>query len=67
LNDTGFVSYAAGTYDLSITPAGSQTPSIGPTSISLTNSGVYTALLRDAGGGGAPLGVIYLDDFNGSP
>ncbi|HMD72939.1 MAG TPA: DUF4397 domain-containing protein [Steroidobacteraceae bacterium] len=67
LNDTGFVSYAAGTYDLSITPAGSQTPSIGPTSVSLSNSGVYTAVLRDAAGGGAPLGVIYLDDFNGSP
>ncbi len=67
LNDTGFVSYAAGTYDLSVTPAGSQTPSIGPTSISLSNSGVYTAVLRDAAGGGAPPGVIYLDDFNGSP
>jgi hypothetical protein len=61
------VSYAAGTYDLSVTPAGSQTPSIGPTSVSLTNSGVYTAVLRDAAGGGAPPGIIYLDDFDGAP
>jgi len=66
-NDTGFVSYAAGTYELTITPSGSQTPSIGPTSISLSDAGVYTAVLRDAAGGGTPPGIDYLDDFNGSP
>jgi len=66
-NDTGFVSYTAGAYDLTVTPAGSQTPTIGPISISLSNSGIYTAVLRDAAGGGTPPGIDYLDDFNGSP
>ncbi len=27
------------------------------------NGGVYTAIARDAAGGGAPLGLILLDDF----
>ncbi len=66
-NDTGFVSYAAGSYDLSVTPHGSTTPSLGPVAIDLSNSGIYTVVLRDAPGVGTPLGAIYLDDFNGSP
>ncbi len=67
LNDTGFVSYAAGTYELAITPTGSKTPAIGPVAMSLINTGIYTAVIRDAAGGGTPLGIIYLDDFDGSP
>ena len=61
--DTGFVSYAAGSYDLTITAAGSKTPAIGPTPVTLSNDGVYTAVARDAAGGGTPLGLILLDDF----
>jgi hypothetical protein len=67
LNDTGFVSYAAATYDLSLTPAGSKTPSVGPIAVTVINAGIYTIVLRDNAGGGMPPGVIYLDDFNGSP
>jgi hypothetical protein len=67
LADTGFVSYAAGSYQLTITMAGSKTPVIGPTSATLANDGIYTAVARDAAGGGSPLGLILLDDFAASP
>jgi hypothetical protein len=65
--DTGFVSYAAGTYDVTVTPAGSKTAAIGPATVTLKNSGIYTAVARDAAGGGAPLGLILLDDFAAGP
>lgn len=61
--DTGFQGVAAGTYDLTITAAGTQTVVVGPTQITLANSGIYTAVPRDAAGGGAPYGLIMLDDF----
>lgn len=67
LDDTGFVSYAAGTYDITVTPAGGKTAAIGPKSVTLTNDGIYTAVARDAVGGGAPLGLILLDDFATPP
>lgn len=61
--ETGFVSLAAGSYDVTVTPQGSKTPAIGPATIAVANGGVYTAVARDAAGGGAPLGLILLDDF----
>ena len=61
--DTGFNSYTAGTYALTVTAAGSKTPLIGPTTVTLANDGIYTAVVRDALGGGAPYGLILLDDF----
>ncbi len=67
LTDTGFVSYAAGSYTLTITPAGSKTPAIGPLNVELANAGIYTAVARDAAGGGSPLGLILLDDFATTP
>jgi len=67
LNDTGFVSYAAGNYELTITPAGSKTAAIGPVAVTLANNGIYTAVARDAPGGGSPLGLILLDDFATPP
>ncbi len=67
LTDTGFVSYAAGNYTLTITPAGSKTPAIGPLNVELANAGIYTAVARDAAGGGSPLGLILLDDFATTP
>jgi hypothetical protein len=57
------VSLAAGSYDVVVTPTGSRTPAIGPARITVGNGGVYTIAARDAAGGGAPLGVILLDDF----
>lgn len=59
---TGYVSLTAGAYDVVVTAAGSKTPAIGPAAITVANSGVYTIAARDAVGGGAPLGVISLDD-----
>jgi hypothetical protein len=61
--DTGYVSLAAGNYDVSVTPTGSKTAAIGPVSITVANSGVYTVAARDAVGGGVPLSVIPLDDL----
>jgi hypothetical protein len=65
--DTGFVSYAAGSYVLTVTPAGSKSPAIGPLTVQLANKGIYTAVARDAPGGGGPFGLIQLDDFATPP
>jgi hypothetical protein len=61
--DAGFVSYAAASYDLTITAAGSKTPLIGPAPVTLNNAGIYTAVVRDAPSGGTQPGLILLDDF----
>jgi hypothetical protein len=61
--NTGYVSLAAGSYDVVVTPTGTRTPAIGPARITVANGGVYTLAARDAVGGGAPLGVILLDDI----
>jgi len=61
--DTGFLSVAAGSYDVTVTPAGTKTPAIGPATITVANAGIYTAVARDNAGGGGPLGLILLDDF----
>jgi len=44
-------------------PTGTKTPAIGPAAISVAGGGIYTAIARDAAGGGAPLGLILIDDF----
>ena len=62
--DTGYVDLAAGSYEVSVTPTGSKTAAIGPLAITVVNGGVYTVAARDAVGGGVPLSVITLDDFN---
>ena len=61
--DSELDSYAAGSYDVTITTAGSKTVLLGPANVTLANKGLYTAVARDAPGGGAPLGLILLDDF----
>jgi hypothetical protein len=61
--NTGFLGLAPGTYEVTVTPAGSKTAAIGPAEITIDASGVYTAIARDAVGGGAPLNLILLDDF----
>ncbi|TVP14634.1 DUF4397 domain-containing protein [Shewanella sp. KCT] len=60
---SGSLSVAPGNYVVSVTPTGSKTVAIGPLDISLAAGGRYGAVAVDAMGGGAPLGVILLDDF----
>lgn len=62
--NTGFLSLSGGEYDVTVTSAGSKSAAIGPATVALTDGGIYTAVARDATGGGAPLGLILLDDFN---
>jgi Domain of unknown function (DUF4397) len=61
--ETGYVSLAGGSYDVTVTPTGTKTAAIGPATITVDDGGVYTAAARDAAGGGAPFGLILMDDF----
>lgn len=62
--ETGYVSLAEGSYDVTVTVAGTKTIAIGPATVALQAGEVYTAVARDAVGGGAPFGLILLDAFN---
>lgn len=61
--ETGYVELAEGSYVVTVTGSDSKAPAFDPVPISVNASGVYTAIVRDAAGGGAPFGVIVLDDF----
>lgn len=65
---TGFVELDAGDYDVTVTAAGDNAAiAIGPASITVDAGGIYTAIARDAAGGGAPFGLILADDFVATP
>lgn len=61
--NTGFLSLTPGDYEVTVTGTGSKMPAIGPAAITIEAGGVYTAIARDAQGGGAPLDLILADDF----
>jgi hypothetical protein len=61
--ETGYVSLAGGSYDVTVTVAGTKTAAIGPAAITVADGSVYTAAARDATGGGPPFGLILLDEF----
>ena len=61
--NTGFLSLNPGDYEVTVTPTGTKTAAIGPAAITIEGGGVYTAIARDAAGGGAPLNLILMDDF----
>jgi hypothetical protein len=61
--DTGYVSLAGGDYRVVVTPAGDPSQLAVDVTVTVQNGGVYTAVARDAAGGGRPVGLILLDDF----
>ena len=60
---TGYTAAVAGDLTLTITAANSTMPIIDPIDVTLENGKVYTAIARDAVGGGAPVDLVLLDDF----
>ena len=63
---SGALSVVPGDYVVTVTPTGDKTAAIGPLDISLAAGGIYSVAAVDAAGGGAPLGVILMDDFTAS-
>ena len=63
--NVGVLGVAAGTYYVTVTPTGTKTAAIGPLAVTLAVKGIYTAVAVDHVGGGAPLGLIALDDLAG--
>lgn len=61
--NTGYLALPAGDYDVTVTPTGTKTAAIGPATISIADSGIYTAVARDPLPGAMDFGLILLDDF----
>lgn len=63
--DTGYLSLAGLSYDVTVTAADSKTVAIGPATVTLSDGGVYTAVARDPDPNvaGDSFGLILLDDF----
>jgi hypothetical protein len=62
-DNTGYLNVPAGDYDVTVTLTGTTTAAIGPATISVENSGIYTAIARDPLPGAMDFGLILTDDF----
>lgn len=60
--NTGYVPLAAGTYEVSVTAAGTKTPVAIFATLPLANGDIFTVIARDNSGGGAPLGLLVEDE-----
>jgi len=60
--NTGYVGLTAATYEVSVTPAGAKSPVAISATLPLENGDIFTAIARDATGGGAPLGLLVQDE-----
>jgi len=60
--NTGYVGLAGGTYEVSVTPAGSKTPVAIFATLPIANGDIFTVIARDNTGGGAPLGLLVEDE-----
>jgi hypothetical protein len=61
---TGYVGLAGNSYDVTVTLFDTKTVALGPVTIDIEDGGVYTAVARDAAGGGDPFAVEILDELN---
>lgn len=61
--NTGYLALPAGDYDVTVTPTGTKMAAIGPATISIEDSGIYTAVARDPLPGESEFGLIVADDF----
>ena len=61
--NTSFLQLPAGSYTITVTPAGSKAPAIGPVDVTLDAGGIYTAVARDPLPPASAPGLILLDDF----
>lgn len=60
--NTGYVGLTGGTYEVSVTPAGSKTPVAIFATLPIANGDIFTVIARDNTGGGAPLGLLVQDE-----
>jgi hypothetical protein len=60
--NTGYVGLAAATYEVSVTPAGAKAPVAISATLPVENGDIFTAIARDAAGGGGPLGLLLKDE-----
>lgn len=64
-DDTGYLSLAGGSYDVTVTLADTKTVAIGPATVTFSDGGVYTTVARDPDPNvvNDTFGLLLLDDF----
>jgi hypothetical protein len=59
----GLLLLEGGEYDVVFTAVGENTILVGPERVAMTNGGIYSIIVSDADGGGAPGEIVLADDF----